>query len=235
MRQAIIIMMIIVWCSCSKGGGSDTPNPPDPPPNTDPVKAELLLPAKDAVCITGNVQSTTQSKVQFDWKDAANAQSYELSLKNLLTGATTKHTATKSEIELLLQRETPYSWSVTSLSSASSQKPQSDVWKFYNAGEAKQYYAPFPAEIIYPTINEVVTGAKITLKWSGSDVDNDIKSYDLYFGKTNTPSLLGNTLAAKASYDVDVTAGSDYYWKVVTKDSVGNTSESALFRFKTAP
>ena len=71
----------------------------------------------------------------------------------------------------------------------------------------------------------------VKLEWNGLDIDNDIISYDVYFDTTTpTTTLLGNT--TDNTMDVTVEAGNIYYWRVVTKDSIGNTSESEVFEFK---
>ena len=70
-----------------------------------------------------------------------------------------------------------------------------------------------------------------TLFRSGSDIDNDIVSYDVYFDTVNPPvTLEGNTAAS--NIDVTVAAGNTYYWRVVTKDSQGNNSQSEIFEFR---
>ena len=71
----------------------------------------------------------------------------------------------------------------------------------------------------------------VKLEWNGLDIDNDIISYDVYFDTTNpTTTLLSNT--TDNTMDVTVEAGNIYYWRVVTNDSIGNTSESEVFEFK---
>ncbi|MCK5209994.1 MAG: hypothetical protein KAQ79_18295, partial [Cyclobacteriaceae bacterium] len=94
--------------------------------------------------------------------------------------------------------------------------------------------APFPAEIITPSMAETITSSpsKITLDWNGSDVDNDIIGYDLYFGTTNPPDLFESNLQESVQTDVQVESDSIYYWSVTTKDAHGNSSDSGIFQFK---
>lgn len=228
-------MIMLVACtvfSCSKSGNS--PDPPEPPIQL-PQKAELLLPVKDDVCLIGEIESVEQSNVLFDWKDAKHSDRYELTLKNLTNGETTKHIAARSELKLPVKRETPYSWWVASLSSSTSQTAQSDVWKFYVTGEVKEYYAPFPADIIYPKQDQqiAVINGKVKLAWTGSDLDNDIKSYEVYFGSETSPLLITTLPAETSNYEMDVSVNNTYYWKIVTIDSAGNKSESPLVNFET--
>jgi hypothetical protein len=97
-----------------------------------------------------------------------------------------------------------------------------------------QSHAPFPAEILSPAIGVNVNSinGKITIDWNGADVENDISSYDVYLGTTATPVLLSSNVTASILNDVNVTANTTYYWKIITKDSKGNTSDSGVYQFK---
>jgi fibronectin type 3 domain-containing protein len=79
---------------------------------------------------------------------------------------------------------------------------------------------------------EAVNG-KITLSWNGSDVDNDIVTYDVYLSDSASPALLQSNVSENALKDVSVSAGKTYYWKIITRDSKGNTSDSGIYLFMT--
>ena len=173
--------------------------------------------------------------MEFKWNKSENTDSYELVLKNLESGTSTTHSAgAANQLVLTLSRNTPYSWHVISKLAASTTPAQSDTWRFYNAGPATSTYAPFPADALAPVMgaNVSATAGKITLSWTGSDADNDIASYDVYLGTTNTPAILSSNVTASPLANVTVTANTTYYWKVVTKDSKGNTSDSGVYQFK---
>lgn len=223
--------MLSLLFACKKKGNNPVPVPAPLPA---PAKAVLLLPAQNEVCATGENPTATQSTVFFDWSDAANADSYVLSLKNLLTGVVTDQTSTASNLKITIPRGTPFSWTVTSKSSKSTVTALSDSWKFYNSGVGQTSYAPFPATLTYPTNGQVitVTGTSVTLTWTGSDADNDIATYDIYYGKNSTPTLLISTKADSPSLSVAVTTNTVFYWRIVTKDVKGNTSDSGVYQFK---
>lgn len=89
-------------------------------------------------------------------------------------------------------------------------------------GEGVVYYAPFPAEVVYPINRTTVTpiADKISLAWNATDVDNDIDSYDVYFGTKTTPpsfkaGIKGNVLAA-----IPVSSSSTYYWYIITANGI---------------
>lgn len=228
MKRLLFPIICFTVLSCGKGGGS-APQPAINPP----AKATLSLPAQNEACTTGTIISATESTVSFTWQTAANTDSYELTVKNLNTNAVINRTTSSTAADVILARNTPYSWFVTSKSTKTTTTAQSDTWKFYNSGPGVVAYAPFPAEILSPTMNQAVTasGGKITLDWNGSDVDNDITTYDIYLGTTTTPAVLQSNVTASILTNVSVSSGTSYYWKVVTKDSKGNTSDSGLYRF----
>jgi hypothetical protein len=199
-----------------------------------PEKSTLVFPAQNQVCTQGAVVSATQSTITFKWNSAANAESYDLNLTNLFTGSTSTQTSNQAQMDITLARNTPYSWSIVSKSSKNTTTAQSDTWKFYNAGPGVVNYAPFPAEAVSPILGQTVTatGGKITLSWTGSDADNDIVSYDVYFGTTTTPALYQANVTAMSVANVTVTSGNTYYWKIITRDAQGNTSDAGIFSFK---
>jgi hypothetical protein len=57
--------------------------------------------------------------------------------------------------------------------------------------------------------------------------------YDVYLSTVSPPSAPNFTLgSSNSSQKVTVTADTVYYWKVVTKDREGNTSDSGIFQFR---
>lgn len=232
MKKTLISAMAIIFlsgCGGSGGGGTD----PQPTPAA-PAKAVLVTPTQNELCTQGIVITATQSTVTLKWTAAANAESYQVDLKNLETGALTTQNVTANTLDVQLTRNTPYSWSVTSKSTKSSTTAQSDTWRFYNSGPGTTNYAPFPAELVSPAIegNLTATNGKISLTWNGQDVDNDVVTYDVYLGTTTTLALLKAGLTTATLTEVAVNSNTYYYWKVITKDSKGNTSDSGIYRFK---
>lgn len=223
MRKALLLMLVLGMFACKK-------NKPVPPP----TKAVLSFPNNNEACTTGTIISTTQSTVVFKWHSAENTENYDLNIKNLESGVSTIQNTTQTELEVTLSRNTPYSWYIVSKSSNVSTTAQSDIWKFYNSGPGTISYTPFPAEIIAPKLgqNVTTTSGKITLDWNGSDVDGDISSYDVYFGTASPPVLFKINLTESILNDISVTSNTVYYWKIITKDSQGNTSDSGVYQFK---
>lgn len=224
MKKISIIFIVLLTLNCS--------NEPVER-NTNPVATSLIFPDNNQECNQGvDVIGTTQSTVTFRWAATSNTDSYDVVVKNLDTQNTTTHPSLINELPIAIEKGTPYSWYVISKKTDILETAQSETWKFYNAGDPIESYAPFPAVLVSPTMESILTGITTqSLSWSGSDIDNDIVSYDVYFDTSSPPTTLeGNTTAA--TINVTVAAGNTYYWRVVTKDSQGNNSQSEIFQFK---
>ncbi len=225
MKRLLLIVGVLILTGCHR----ETKPAPLPP-----GKAVLVSPAENSVCTTGVVISDTQSNITFTWDASANTSSYDLYITNLLTSAAiaTQNT-TDTKLTLALARGTPYAWYIVSRSSQTNATTRSDTSKFYNAGPGIVTYAPFPADITSPAFGAevMVMGGTIDLTWTGSDVENDIVGYDVYFGTGMSPALFKSGITNMFLNGVSVTSGTTYYWKVMTKDSHGNTSDSGLYQF----
>jgi len=228
MRNIYLFVVIILLAAC----GKSTPKP-DPAPVLPPEATVLLSPLKDEACLSGTNITPKESTITFSWMPSKNTDSYTVSIKNLITGTTATHNATTPTFQVALAHNTPYSWSVISRSNKIGDTKTSETWKFYNSGPGIVNYAPFPAEITSPLPNMSISavGGSVVLRWKGSDVDNDIVNYDVYFGASGSPI----TTAFKSKYpesfcSVEVNSGK-YHWRVVTRDANGNTSDSGVQDF----
>ncbi len=199
-----------------------------------PTSVDLIFPFENSECNVGTDSTETQSNVVFEWSESQNTDEYELNLKNLNSGDSSSHITNELNISIRITRATPYAWYVVSKSNSTESTAKSETWKFYNAGEGIISYAPFPAEIVSPTMAETIntTANTITLEWVGSDVDNDITGYDVYFGTTNTPDIIETDLQESILNGVPVSSNTVYYWKIITKDASGNNSDSGTYQFK---
>ena len=229
MKKLVFLSMLISIFACSGGGGGGEEVVPV---KKDPIAATLVFPNANSECTEGTGKTPTESTIKFEWTPGAGSDNYGLIVKNLTSGVSTTYSTTKSFYELQLSRGTAYSWYIISSSASSTVKATSETRKFYNAAEGKSSYAPFPAEVVSPIMNESVAGTSITLDWSASDVDNDILSYEVFLGTTTNPVSFQKDIADSILKTVAVVSGTTYYWKIMTKDSKGNTSVSEVFKFK---
>lgn len=196
----------------------------------EPTGVLLVFPNEDSLCNEGTDLTPTESTVFFEWEPNDNALNYILSIENLSTGIVSLYETEDFIYPVTIERAQPFRWFVSY--DFLGETKESAIWNFYNAGPGVQTYAPFPAEIISPTMAQSIPSINsVTLNWNGNDVDNDIIDYDVYFGVNNPPSL--NTSATVANQlTVSVVPGTIYYWKVITKDAAGNTSESGVYQFR---
>lgn len=225
--------MVVVACS-SGGDGDGNPNP-NPNPNPDPVSAPsaatLVFPDDDAECNEGEILSDAQSRVDFMWNNAQNADSYVVHLTDLNTGTSSTFTANTNNKEINILRGNPYEWFVESKRNGTNATANSPSWRFFNAGPGLENYAPFPAEAVSPPRGaNIDPAATVLLEWEGSDVDEDITEYDVFLGTDpDATSLVGTT--SETSLEADIVSGTTYYWSVTTRDSAGNQSQSETFEF----
>lgn len=224
-----IVCAFISLVACG-GGGDDTPDPIVEAASPDATT--LIFPEANSECIEGSNITATESTITFKWNASKNTDSYGLQLKDLETGSSTSFSTKETSYAIKLNRGTPYSWSVTSQSKNTSKTATSAVWKFYNAGAGNSSYAPFPAEVVSPEIGATVASGTVDLDWTGNDIDGDIDNYDVYFGETNASEIYKTAITESSINAIPVVASKTYYWKVVTKDNLGNTSTSDVFSFK---
>ncbi|WPR71074.1 hypothetical protein SLW70_14190 [Flavobacterium sp. NG2] len=222
--KIIMLSMLFLSISCSKDTAETSPSP---------VAALLTSPLKDTECNTGTLVSTTENKVDFQWKASNHTDKYTVVVTNLNTKVVTEKEVSTPAATFTLIRGVPYSWKVISKSNNTTVTASSETWKFYNAGEGISNYAPFPADVVSPLMGSTVSSNPVTLQWNTTDIDNDISKYEVYFGTTNPPTLLHTTTTNKSITNLNVTPKTIYYWKVITIDAKNNRSTSPIFDFKT--
>lgn len=226
MKKGIFLWIVAILLGC----GSDDNAPPPIPEG-----AILVFPLENSECTTGQPVNETLSRVTFEWQPSANTDLYTLSVVNLNTNTPQTLTTAATSASLSIEKGAPFSWSVTSTNTDSDLTAASESWLFYNAG-SQTTYAPFPAQIIAPKSGQTIiadASSQVTLEWSGADVENDIDVFEVYFSEQNPPlPLLGTLNNDESTMDVGVISGTTYYWKVITKDAEGNTSDSGVYDFK---
>lgn len=242
-RYISIVTAVILMASCSSSSSGDDTPPPPPTGGTDdepvipaPSAATLIFPEDNTECNTGIVdpENNAISAVTFEWNAPQNTDRYTLTITNLNTNTSTFINANTNEATVNIARGTPYSWFVTSRADGTRDTADSGIFRFFNEGPGIENYAPFPAEAVAPArgVNLAATTTVVTLQWSGSDVDDDITSYEVFFGTDTDPTIAIGSGAETSLADIAVTSGNTYYWKVVTTDSAENTSSSEVFSFK---
>ncbi len=227
--------MVSLFAMTACGGGSDDSPEVIVPEVTliaEPKATTLVFPENNTECNEGDIVNDLTSNVIFRWNVAEDTDSYEVTLRNLNSNTSINFNSINTQSLVTLDRGTPYEWFVISKATGTTATATSSTFKFYNQGPGIENYAPFPAEVVQPMRGESIpTTTTVTLEWTGSDIDNDITGYELFFGTDAEPSQSIGTTAAEA-FETTVSPGETYYWRVVSSDSAENTSQSEIFEFK---
>lgn len=222
-NKATVFLFLGVLLSC----GSD--------PIPAPQAAQLVSPAHLEACTTATPATTTQSVVNFNWQDAADTDSYELIIENLVSQARIEREFVVSEASIGLDRGVSYRWWVRSLSDASSETATSEKWAFYLEGEAQVNHIPFPATLNFPEEASQITlqDGRVEFRWQGADLDNDIDLYTLRLGSEEDNLSDLATELTDTRYSTSLESSQRYYWQIVTIDREGNQSYSKIQGFQT--
>lgn len=224
----LLVAFVVLSAVFSCGKNDDGPPPA-------PEAVLLVFPEQNSECTTGAVINENQTQVTFSWQASVNTDEYILTVINLESNSPQAIRTRNTSASVAIEKGTPFSWSVVSTNSNSTETATSENWLFYNAG-AQTNYAPFPAQILAPKSGSTVfmdQDGQVVLQWSGADVEEDIETFEVYFSATNPPEELVQTLDnTTSSLSVSVASGNTYYWRVVTIDALGNTSDSGVFDFK---
>lgn len=223
MKKVLALLMLFSFLLFNCGGNDDGPSQPG--------AADLIFPEENSECTEGLPVNSIESDITFVWNEAKSAKSYELTVTNIDTGTSEEFITTENQFEVTLLKGEAYSWSVTSLSGDGSLTAESETWYFYNAGGAESY-APFPASIVSPNSGLKFSSTSVNLSWTGRDVDNDIMGYDVYFDNINPPIAIVRADTQQQFATITSLIPGVYYWKIITKDEEGNTSDSGVYQFQ---
>lgn len=98
---------------------------------------------------------------------------------------------------------------------------------------------PLPAPPYVPSAPSPADGApevwvvSPVLGWSGGDPNDDPVYYDLYFGKSDPPRLKLMGLAEETFTLGKLCCDTPYYWRVVAREALGETSPGPVWSFTT--
>lgn len=227
MKYCLFGLLAVVILSCGKDSNlSEEVLSPSP--------ANLIFPENNSICITGTVLSATESEVLFEWTESENTDTYQLILTNLNNGVAEEFESDLNRLSIRLVRGVPYSWLVTSIKVSNNSSTESEVSSFYNAGPGLTSYVPFPATAISPLDNAELgpSSTTVMLQWETSDLDNDVVEYDVYFGTDTNPNLSSEGLVNNSLEVSNLELGTIYFWRIISRDSLGNESSSAVFSFE---
>ena len=73
----------------------------------------------------------------------------------------------------------------------------------------------------------------VDLSWTGGDPDGDPVTYDVYFGTSSSPPLVSSNQKDTIYDPGSLNYNTQYYWKIVAKDSIGAQTEGSVWHFIT--
>ena len=207
---------------------------PDPIPVPEP--SLLIAPSNLNICNTASRINDLERQVRFQWTAPLNTESYNLVVQNTLTGEQQTITTSLLTESIILTSGAPYQWYVISKSSLTVEEGKSSIWYFYLEGNPQASHFPFPALLLAPSDELIVSLNAInafTFEWEGNDLDNDIQGYDFYLGTSS--SFLNKEREAITSQQVTLVLISNtiYFWQIISKDLQGNRSTSEIYQFQT--
>lgn len=205
-------------------------------PIPDPEQAVLILPADNTSCLYVSQSSSTAS-VDFSWQEAQHTDEYLVVVKNLTTEEETTSRTVNTSLRLTLSRGVPYQWKVITVSELSSVETSSRSFSFYLEAQQQGNYLPFPARLLSPQVDEVVslTNGQYNFSWQGEDLDNDLSHYTLSIGASADDLDNIVTDITASSFSTTLNAGEVYFWQIISYDQNGNSTKSLTNRFETAP
>ena len=227
---AVAVLSISLW-SCGGSGGED--NPPTPEPvNKTPSDPSNSKPVNNLLCI--------DNVVTFEWNSSTDpdGDAIKYQLEVATDNQFSQIVPTKNNLEALatqvaLDQGVAYYWRVKAIDSKNASSGFSTAFQFYTEGDGELNHLPFLPNIIAPSLNEVVQTTTFKLEWNATDTDGDPLRFDVYFG-TNFPpitTVVENT--SETNVTVDLSASTDYFWKVVVKDDKGGSTIGQVWSFKT--
>ncbi|GGK10524.1 hypothetical protein GCM10007962_00830 [Yeosuana aromativorans] len=230
LKVLMVFIGAVIMTSCSKNDDKTISY------TTTPGEAALSLPLNNQTCEVGEIIGD-KATVTFSWEASEATETYNLTITNLVTQDVTLNVGlpTNSTVVNLL-RGYPYSWMVTSKNSGNT-TTNSEVWKFYLAGEGESNNVPFPATLLSPSSGATVVpvDGKVTLEWQGSpDSDGDAITYTLYADTVDGNQDVPEEWKGLTDTTIDIPVDPDtvYFWHIETSDGT-NASISTTYTFKT--
>uniref|UniRef100_A0A7C4CBK2 YncE family protein n=1 Tax=candidate division WOR-3 bacterium TaxID=2052148 RepID=A0A7C4CBK2_UNCW3 len=85
-----------------------------------------------------------------------------------------------------------------------------------------------------PDSGQVDVDTGVTLRWRGGDPDTERVFYDVHFGPSLSPPKVCSLLADTFFRPGRLSGLTNYYWRVVARDSLGDSAAGRLWSFRTA-
>jgi len=129
---------------------------------------------------------------------------------------------------------TTYYWQIVAWDNHN-EETEGIVWSFTTMDDSGTNNPPHKPSNPNPSNGASNQGINVDLSWTGGDPDSgDLATYDIYFGTSTNPPLIisGHT---STNYDYgQLEEETTYYWKIIPRDSFGDTNPGDVWSFSTA-
>jgi hypothetical protein len=223
-----VLISLAIGCSGDGNSGDDTPQPIV---NVAPTIPSLVFPSNNLLCI--------ENTLEFKWSASndvdGDAIKYKIEISTDIQFSSIVKSATISLTNntFTLEKGVPYYWRVEAIDSKNKSSGYSSVFNLYTEGDGATNYLPFAPELVRPELGSNIKSGATTLEWSGSDLDGDNLTYDIYFGESNLPTTLISENQGETFVNVNTLSASTYFWKVVVKDEHGGKTIGQIWSFRT--
>lgn len=196
---------------------------PDRPANPNPVFGATNLPRTFVSSWTGSDQDNDTLTYT-----VYRGTSPELNQQNIVGSNLANPTFTFTNLEY----NTHYYWKVFAYDGELS--TGSYTWEFTTMQAPVNNQAPYKPKTVFPLDETTNIERDIALVWSGSDPENDVLTYTIYFGTNHEPTNIIAEDITQTSYQLKnlLNYNTTYYWKVVANDGEFDT-ESEVWSFTT--
>ena len=228
MKKIFLISIVFIsnlFISCSGGSDSDLPE------NSAPSVPVLSEPTNNKLCI--------DNKQVFKWNSSVDPDGdnvkYELQLaKDNSFTSSLNYTSTTNSRNITMEKGRVYYWRVRAKDDHAKYSDYSQIFKITTEGISGENHSPIAPTVVKPVNNTTVDETEVTLEWTAGDVDlGDVLTFDIYFGTVNPPTEKISSDLNKQNLKVELSPGTWYYWKVISKDNHGAMTESSVWKFRT--
>ncbi len=226
MKKIIIfmIMALAIFTGCGSSGGEGS---------------KTVTRAVSGVSPSDSATGITVSPLNIKWtSEGMNSPIYSLYLgetKDSMAVAGENISGTEYTITTTLKNSTTYYWKVAATDVDGT--VESSVMQFTTVSKDEVVSVIPKAVPSYPAQDaaDISTTADIIIKWNYSLAVTGY-TFDIYTGESADKLALFSSVTGKKQLTVTkltLESNKKYYWKVITKDTNGNSSESDIYSFTT--
>ncbi|GAA4277601.1 hypothetical protein [Aquimarina mytili] len=221
----LITLSLVLSCSGDDDGGATRALT-----NEALVAPGLVFPTQNLTCTNFNLEFTWNSISDPEGDDISYI--IDISTDNNFGSISFTAVTTEALQAFTLEKGVTYYWRVKARDSEGNESDYSTTQSFFTEPDAGINTIPYAPTAVTPLDGATPTGNTVSLAWDTTDADGDTLVYDVYFGETNPPQLTTENITT-TNFDVSVASDTQYYWRVVVKDSNQGTTIGQVWNFRT--